>query len=328
MKIYILTLLTSIILSIILGLIFIPLLKKINGFQPILKYVKEHFNKSGTPTMGGVFFIIATLITFIIFNKGSNRLSVTALAVGVAFSIVGFIDDFIKIKFKRNEGLTPLQKILFQTSISVIVCVFSYQSGIINVYVPFINLFVNLGFFTAILNFFAFLGAVNSVNLTDGLDGLCASTSIVYLIAITVLISVEIKLNTNLYVNLSEYENLKILALSLAGALIGYLVFNVNKASVFMGDTGSLAIGGFIASISVFSSNVLYLFVIGITFVISAISVIIQVLHFKRTGKRVFLMAPFHHHFQHKGYGEAKISYLYALTTLLISLVAILCVMG
>lgn len=327
MKLYLIAVLVACVICLILGKITIPLLKKLNSVQPILNYVKEHFHKQGTPTMGGTFFLIATLITFVIFLRGSYRLSLIAVAVTISFGIVGFIDDFIKIKFKNNAGLTPIQKILFQISIAIIVSIVAYFSGITGVYVPFTSVMVDLGVFSILLNVFVFIATVNSVNLTDGLDGLASSVSIVYLITITTLINIQTTVNANMYVNFKEYENLSLFSLCLAGALIGYLAFNSPKASVFMGDCGSLAIGGAIASISIFTANTLYIPVIGITFLISAISVIIQVVYYKKTKKRVFLMAPLHHHFQHKGYSEAKISFSYALVTFIISVIVIICVL-
>lgn len=325
MKTYLSAVLVSILSCLILAKVFIPFLKKLKVGQPILSYVKEHSYKEGTPTMGGLFIVLSSVISFIIFSKQNNSLAVTSISVTIAFLIVGFIDDFIKIKFKNNKGLTPLQKILFQISIAVIVSVSARLSGITSIYLPFTKNLVEIGFFSVILNVLVFIATVNSVNLTDGLDGLCSSVSIIYLIAISLLTYIEITTNSNYYVNILEYENLILFSLCMAGALIGYLAYNTQKASIFMGDCGSLAIGGAIASISIFTSNTLYIPILGATFVTSALSVIIQVLHFKRTKKRVFLMAPIHHHFQHKGYSEAKISYCYALITAIISAVIIIC---
>lgn len=326
MKIFLSAVLVACVICLILGKITIPLLKKLNSVQPILNYVKEHYHKQGTPTMGGTFFLISAIISYAIFVRGSYRLSLIAVAVTISFGVVGFIDDFIKIKYKNNAGLSPIQKILFQVIIAIIVSIVAYFSGITGVYIPFTSVILNLGVFSILINVFVFIATVNSVNLTDGLDGLASSVSIVYLIAIAVIINLQTLINANLYVDFKEYENLSLLSLCLAGALIGYLAFNTHKASVFMGDCGSLAIGGAIASISIFTANTLYIPVIGITFVMSAISVIIQVLYYKKTKKRVFKMAPFHHHLQHLGYSEAKISFWYALITFIISVIVIICV--
>lgn len=324
MKIFLIGGLLSIILTVVLGFLALPLLKKLKVGQPILKYVKEHYVKGGTPTMGGVFFILSSAIVFLIVTNGDNRLSILALAITLAFTLVGFIDDFIKIKFKRNEGLSALQKILFQTVISLVASYFAYESGIDFSYIPFTTKTFSLGAFSILVNSFIFIATVNSVNLTDGLDGLCSSVSVVFFISLAVIICLQINSNGANYINLNEYKNLSLYSVCLAGCLIGYLLFNSPKASVFMGDTGSLAIGGAISSISIFTANSLYIPVIGVCFLASSLSVIIQVLHYKRTKKRVFLMAPIHHHFQKMGFLESKISFTYFLITLVISLIVMI----
>ena len=224
--------------------------------------------------------------------------------------MVGFFDDFLKIYRKDNQGLKPYQKILFQTAIAIIAAVYCYVNGITKLNIPFsggITLDLKWGIIPAVL--FVFLATVNCVNLTDGLDGLAGGTSLVYF----AFFGVVLALTAN---------GLSTLCFVAVGALAAFLLFNVNRAAVFMGDTGSLALGGLIACVSVFSGNALYIPVLGIMFVISGITVIIQVIYYKRTKRRVFLMAPLHHHFQMKGYTECKISYAYALIT---SLIGILC---
>ena len=315
MKIFLLCALISCASSIILGFITIPLLKRLKIGQPILKYVNEHYFKSGTPTMGGIFFVIASVITYFIFSNAKNRLSVIVVAITLGFTLVGFIDDFIKIKFKENKGLTAGQKLFFQIVVSLIASYIAFDSGLDFIYLPFTSRELHLGWFSVILNAFVFIATVNSVNLTDGLDGLCSSVSIVYFLGLTLLIILQISSKSFNYIIKEEYQNLSLLSICFFGALLGYLAFNSPKASVFMGDTGSLSIGGAISSISVFSGNALYLPIAGICFLISSLSVIIQVLYFKKTKKRVFLMAPIHHHFQKKGLSESKISYLYFLIT-------------
>lgn len=325
MKTNLLAGLLSIGVTIILGFIILPFLKKLKIGQPILKYVSEHKEKSGTPTMGGLFFILSSTIVFLVFSSARNRLAILALAITLGFMAVGFIDDFLKIKLKKNEGLTALQKLLFQIVISVIAGYFAYESGLDFLYLPFSDKKIVLGLFSIPVNAVIFVATVNAVNLTDGLDGLCASVSFIYFIVISIIIILQVKLNDALYVVSGEYNNLSLYSTVLAGAMLGYLLFNTQKASVFMGDTGSLAIGGAISAISIFSGNTLFIPVIGICFVLSAISVIIQVLYYKKTKKRVFLMAPMHHHFQKLGFSESKISYAYSLFTAVIGLVLIIC---
>lgn len=322
MKTLLLTLICSLILTFLCGVIFLPILNKLKAGQPILGYVKEHKNKNGTPTMGGLFFILPSIIIYFIF--GSARISTVAVAIGFAFMIVGFLDDFIKIKFKRNEGLKAYQKILFQLAIAVLSGVFSYVNGITVFHLPFTDKTVDLGWWSIPLITIIFIATTNCVNLTDGLDGLASSVSVIYLIIIAILIGLQTDKLTHLYLRLDEYKSLQILSMSLVGGLLGFLIFNVNKAKVFMGDTGSLSLGGFIGAISIFSSNSFFIPIIGIMFVLSGISVIVQVAYYKRTRKRVFLMAPLHHHFQLKGFSESQISYCYALITIVFGLTCLL----
>lgn len=291
----------------------IPVLRKLHAGQYILGYVEEHKSKSGTPTMGGLAFVAAAAVAAAAAGLFADRLSAVSLTLGFAYLAVGFIDDFLKFRFRRNLGLRAYQKILFQLAIAVIAGVFCYVNGLTVLNVPFTGYAVDIGAWIIPLAIVAFIATVNSVNLTDGLDGLAASVGICYFISFAFLASALAGGRTSL---LS-------LSVILGGVLAGYLLFNTNKASVFMGDTGSLSLGGFAASIAVFGGNALYIPVIGIMFVLSSISVIIQVIYYKRTKKRVFLMAPLHHHFQKKGYSESKIVYAYALIT---AAAGILCV--
>ncbi len=253
--------------------------------------------------MGGLAFITATIIVAVIYYRFSDRVVNLTLITVAGFMLVGFIDDFLKVYRKENEGLKPYQKILFQSAIAVIAAVFCYLNGMTALSVPFGGgLEIDIGWGIIPLVIFIFLATVNCVNLTDGLDGLAGGTSLVYLVFLGIILA------------LSDNPNAQLCFIAV-GALGAFLVFNTNKASLFMGDTGSLALGGLIGCATVFSGNSLYLPVLGITFVVSGISVIVQVIYYKRTGKRVFLMAPFHHHLQMKGYSECKISYAYALVT-------------
>jgi len=303
MKIYFILTLCGFAASLILTLCLMPLLKKLKAGQYILGYVKEHYKKSGTPTMGGLAFITATIIVAVIYYRFSNKIVNLTLVTVAGFMLVGFIDDFLKIYRKENEGLKPYQKILFQSAIAVISAVFCYLNGLTVLYVPFGGgLFFDISWGIIPLVIFIFLATVNCVNLTDGLDGLAGGTSLVYLVFLGVMLAVR------------EGQSAE-LSFIAVGAIAAFLIFNANKALLFMGDTGSLALGGLIACLTVFTGNALYLPILGITFVFSGISVIAQVIYYKRTGKRIFLMAPFHHHLQMKGYTECKISYVYALIT-------------
>lgn len=317
-----LSVVVSALLTVILGFLFLPLLKRLKIGQPILKYVNEHKDKRGTPTMGGMFFVLGAIITYIIFNGFSSRLSNLIIAITLGFLTVGFLDDFIKIKFKENKGLTATQKMAFLISISIISSYFSFNTGLNFVYLPFFKTKISLGAFIIALNVLVFIATVNSVNLTDGLDGLCASVSVIAFVFFAVIILIQSK--EDLYINCKEYQSVSTFSLCMAGALLGYLVFNTHKASVFMGDTGSLSIGGALSTVAILSGNTLYLPVVGVFFLISSLSVIIQVAKFKRTGKRVFLMAPLHHHFQEKGHSESKITYVYSFITLIIAMLCLI----
>lgn len=313
----------SLILSVVLGYLIIPLLKRIKAGQTILKYVDNHKQKSGTPTMGGLFFILSAVIIYFIFCFFKSRVYTVAVVIGLSFMIVGFIDDFIKVYFKQNEGLKAYQKIVFQFSISIIAGVFSYLNGLTFFNLPFTKKCVDLGVYSIPVVAFIFIAITNCVNLTDGLDGLAGSVCAVYLVFLVFLIQVQ-HICGNTLLKSADYDAVRILSISLVGGILGFLFFNVNRARVFMGDTGSLSLGGFIGAISIFSSNGFFIPILGIMFVLSGISVIVQVLHYKKTKTRVFLMAPIHHHFQLKGFTETQITYSYALITGLMGAVVIL----
>lgn len=325
LKIFLLVILFSLGLTIICGVISIPLLKKLKVGQKILHYVKTHKEKNGTPTMGGLFFVLPSALVFLIFNGFSTRISIVALSIGLAYLVVGFIDDFIKIKFRKNEGLKPYQKIIFQLAIAILSGFFCFHNGLTFVYIPFIKGAIQLDWGIIPFSALIFLAITNSVNLTDGLDGLASSTSLTYLIFICLLIYVETITFGYMYIDKNEYHSLMLLSFSLIGGLLGFLLFNVNKAKVFMGDTGSLSLGGFIGAISIFSSNSLFIPILGIVFVFSSVSVIIQVIYFKITkGKRIFLMSPYHHHLQLKGLSESQVSYIYSMITCIMGITVVI----
>ncbi len=317
--------LCSIFSAILAGIITIPLLRKIKAGQQILKYVETHKDKNGTPTMGGLFFISSAVIIFIVFGGLKGRLATVATAIGLAFMLVGFLDDFIKVKLRRNEGLKAYQKIIFQVVIAITAGVFCYLNGITSFNIPFTSSSVELGAITIPIVTLIFIAITNSVNLTDGLDGLAGSVSAVYLLCMLFLISAQISKFDYYASGEIEYNALNLLSSCLIGSILGFLVFNSNKARVFMGDTGSLSLGGFLGAISIFSFNSFFIPLIGIMFVLSSISVIVQVVYFKRTRKRVFLMAPLHHHFQLKGYTETQITYCYSLITLMVGGLCVAC---
>lgn len=325
MKIYCASFLVAAIISIAIGAITIPLLKKLKFGQNILSYVSEHDYKSGTPTVGGIIFISSCIIAYYVFRSEENRLSEVCVAVFVAYALVGFIDDFIKIKLHRNEGLNPVQKTLFEIIIAVVVSVYAYTRGLTKVSIPFTNTVVDLKFWYVPLCAFCFIATTNSVNLTDGLDGLAGGVTYVYALVFGSLLLIQVFKGGIRYPVSKEYANVAQFSFCLSGALVGFLFYNTYRATVFMGDTGSLALGGAVAITAALSGNLLFIPVIGITYVASSISVILQVTYFRLSGgKRLFLMAPLHHHFQHKGYAESKIVFGYKFVTLVIGLSVII----
>lgn len=325
MKIYCASFLVAAIISIAIGAITIPLLKKLKFGQNILSYVSEHDYKSGTPTVGGIIFISSCIIAYYVFRSEENRLSEVCVAVFVAYALVGFIDDFIKIKLHRNEGLNPVQKTLFEIIIAVVVSVYAYTRGLTKVSIPFTNTVVDLKFWYVPLCAFCFIATTNSVNLTDGLDGLAGGVTYVYALVFGSLLLIQVFKGGIRYPVSKEYANVAQFSFCLSGALVGFLFYNTYRAAVFMGDTGSLALGGAVAITAALSGNLLFIPIIGITYVASSISVILQVTYFRLSGgKRLFLMAPLHHHFQHKGYAESKIVFGYKFVTLVIGLSVII----
>ena len=325
MKNYLISFLVAAIVSVAIGAITIPLLKKLKFGQNILSYVSEHDYKSGTPTIGGIIFISSCIIAYYLFRSEENRLSEVCVAVFVAYALVGFIDDFIKIKLHRNEGLNPVQKTLFEIVIAVVVSAYAYTRGLTKVNIPFTNIVVDLKFWYIPLCAFCFIANTNSVNLTDGLDGLAGGVTYVYTLVFGVLLLIQVSKGGIRYPISEEYANVAQFSFCLSGALVGFLFYNTYRAKVFMGDTGSLALGGAVAITAALSGNLLFIPIIGITYVASSISVILQVAYFKLSGgKRIFLMAPLHHHFQHKGYAESKIAFGYKFVTLIIGLTVII----
>ena len=312
MKTYLIGIITSFCISLVLLLIILPLLKRLKAGQYILGYVKEHKNKGGTPTMGGLAFIAAIIaVGFGVYGFGDSKVNLT-LAITGGFTIVGFLDDFLKIFRKENEGLKPYQKIIFQTAIAAIAATYCYLNDLSYLNIPFggrLSVYIGWGIIPLVI--LIFIATVNCVNLTDGLDGLAGGTSIAYLFILGIML-------------VMQGSGAPVLCFIGVGAIAAFLVLNSNKAAIFMGDTGSLALGGFISCISVFSGNSLYIPILGIMFVISGISVIVQVIYYKRTRRRIFLMAPIHHHFQMKGYTECKIAYAYAVITAFVGIFCLL----
>ncbi len=299
---YILVFSISTLLSIAFAYPVIKLLKKSKAKQTILHYVESHAGKSGTPTMGGIIFIFATIFSAFWFFEGEIIPAWLCLLVMFFYGLLGFLDDFIKIKFRQNEGLKPLQKIVGQVGISLILAVYIYLK--VGTSLTFFNLTFDIGLFIIPFVVLVFLATSNSVNLIDGLDGLSSSVGLVYLLFFGLILTF-----------FEGSANFAILCFAMVGGLFGFRLFNTYPAQIFMGDCGSLALGGFIASVACLTGLELLLPILGIMFVLTALSDIIQVLYFKKTRKRIFLMAPLHHHFEKKGVHENRIVAIYLFVT-------------
>lgn len=320
---YLLAVILSFVIAVILSPIIIKWTKRLKFGQNILSYVESHKSKQGTPTMGGIIFIVSSIVTTTVLINSSNTITLVALAVFFAFGVLGFLDDFIKIKYKRNLGLKAYQKVIGQLLISIIVGIFVYQNTNIgsSIILPFSNTSCDMGIFIIPFIIFIFIATTNSVNLTDGLDGLAGGVSIAYIIGMSI---ITILYMPELEITSLEQKNLLIFAFSVVGGVVGFLIFNSHPASIFMGDTGSLALGSVVALLACFTKLDLYIPLIGFMFVMSTVSVIVQVVHFKRTKKRIFLMAPLHHHFEKKGMYETKIVTIYIIITAMLSVLSIL----
>ena len=234
--------------------------------------INKHKNKNGTPTMGGLAFIAAAVVAAAIFigyiHPKIPRTPILCLAVGLSYMVIGLLDDFLKKHRKENLGLRPWQKLVFQTFVATFCGIYAYRAGLTKAYLPFFNRSIELGVWGIPLVIFVFLGTVNAVNLTDGLDGLAAGVSAPFFATLGTMILLQ-----------KGDGSLSMISFCLVGALLAYLLFNVPPAAVVMGDTGSLSLGGFAAGIAVFSGNAFYLIVIGFCFVLSVISVIMQVIY-------------------------------------------------
>lgn len=294
---YLIYLAESAALTVILGFFAIPLLKKLKARQSIREEgPKSHRVKNGTPTMGGLFMLLAAVLV-VIFNKMIDPSVLWLLFLTLGHGVLGFLDDFIKAEKKRNLGLTAKQKMLGQIILAVLFCwgVIDTLHLPYSIAIPFTNMDISIGLLYYPFVVLVIVGASNAVNLTDGLDGLASGCCVIAFSAYA------------LYCYMTDFNDLGYFIIILAGACIGFLFFNYHPAKIFMGDTGSLALGGAIAGISVMTRTELLLIFLGMIFVLEALSVIIQVASFQLTGKRVFKMSPLHHHFELCGWSEVHV---------------------
>lgn len=299
--------LLAFLISVVLTPVLIPLLKRLKFGQTIREIGPSwHQKKNGTPTMGGIGFIVASLVSGLVFGGGNIKILVASLTLFL-FGLIGFADDFIKVVLKRNLGLNEKQKLLGQTLTSILFLFLVKYFGLIDtsVLIPFTTLEIELSWFYYVFATFLMVGFVNAVNLTDGVDGLAASVTMVVAVFFAMFCF-----------KIGETE-ISVLPSAVAGALFGFLFFNYNPAKVFMGDTGSLFLGGLVSVMAILSGYELLLLLAGLIYLIEAFSVMIQVAYFKKTGKRIFLMTPIHHHFEKKGWNEKKIVWVFSFVTLI-----------
>ena len=307
--------LISFAVSLILGPVVIPFLRKLKMKQTEREDgVKSHLQKAGTPTMGGIIILIAVVITSLIYVKDYPKI-IPVLFLTVAFGLIGFLDDYLKVVLKRSDGLLPMQKMALQIVVTAVFAFYLVRVADIplTMLVPFSGgYYLDLGLLAVPVLFFAVIGTVNGTNFTDGLDGLASSVTVLVATFFTV-------------VAIGTKSGIEPVTCAVAGALLGFLLFNVYPASVFMGDTGSLALGGFVAGTAYMLQMPLFIIIVGFIYLVEVASVIIQVTYFKVThGKRIFKMAPIHHHFELCGWSETRVVAVFSIITALLCLVALM----
>lgn len=306
-------------ISAVLGPIVIPFLRRLKVGQTERKELASHLKKNGTPTMGGLMILASIIITSLFYVKDYPKI-VPILFMMVGFGIIGFLDDYLKVVLRRSDGLLPWQKMLLQLVVTTVFAVYMWKySGIsLSMLIPFSGgKYLDIGLWAIPLMYLAVIGTVNGVNFTDGVDGLVSSVTIMVATFFSV-------------VAIGSNAGIEPITCAVAGALLGFLLFNVHPASVFMGDTGSLALGGFVAATAYMMQMPLFILLVGLIYLVEVISVMLQVSYFKYTrkktgeGKRIFRMTPIHHHFELGGWSETKVVAVFAITTALLCMIALL----
>lgn len=306
-------------LSVILCPIIIPFLKKLKFGQNVREEgPKEHLKKTGTPTMGGLIILSSIVLTSLLFFE-NNRQIIPVLFVTLGFGLIGFLDDYIKIVMKRSMGLRAWQKMLLQIVITAVFAYYltRYSDVSTKMLIPFTGGFeqgkyLDVGVLFVPMLFFVVIGTVNGANFTDGLDGLATGVTIMIAVFFTV-------------ISMVHHAGLETITGSVAGSLLGFLLFNVYPARVFMGDTGSLALGGFVAATAYMMQMPIFLLIIAFVYLMEVLSVMLQVSYFKATkGKRIFKMAPIHHHFELCGWSETRVVTVFATVTAVMCMIAYL----
>lgn len=302
-------------LSVMMGPVIIPILRKLKmGQTERVDGVQSHLKKAGTPTMGGVIILLSVVITSVFYIKDYPKI-IPILFVTLGFGLIGFLDDYLKVVMKRSDGLFPKQKMALQIVVTAVFAFYlvKFTDVSLTMLIPFSGgYYLDIGWFAIPLMFFAVIGTVNGVNFTDGLDGLASSVTVLVATFFTV-------------VAIGTKSGIEPITCAVVGALLGFLLFNVYPASVFMGDTGSLALGGFVASTAYMLQMPVFIVIVGLIYLIEVLSVMIQVTYFKKTGgKRIFKMAPIHHHFELCGWSETRVVAVFSIATALLCLIALM----
>ena len=312
------TSLISFLIVIILGPIFIPMLTKFKFGQTVRDDGPQtHLAKNGTPTMGGILMMVAILITGLTRSQIGNDLIIGLISI-IGFGMVGFLDDFIIIKKRRSLGLKPWQKIVLQFALAIYISYYQYSASpsAAQLIIPFTDAVINLGPLYIPIMTFIIIGIVNAVNLTDGLDGLASGITLIVSIFFMLLASYTTVAN----------PDVAVLAAATVGACLGFLGFNSYPARIFMGDTGSMALGGAVAAFAVLTNSILLIPLVGGVYFAEALSVILQVGSFKLRGKRIFKMAPIHHHFEQCGWPETRVVFTFWIVTVVLAWIGIIAI--
>ena len=298
---------------------------KLKFGQPILEYVDKHSSKQGTPTMGGIIFLISFILTSVFFIWGYVKVVYVCVLFVFLNSLIGMYDDYLKIKGKKNLGLKPWQKLVFQFCVSVLYGVFLYLNKLTFLVVPISHYVINLDFWVIPITIFLSIFYINSVNLTDGLDGLVSLITLMVTCSIMAILGLILNDTLLKITNIENFgTNFVLLVAIFSGAILGFIFYNCYPAKMFMGDTGSLSIGALLIGVSLATGTAIYIIIFGVMFMVSSVSVILQVAYYKLTKKRIFLMAPIHHHFELKGVHENRITVSYALITIFVSLLILI----
>ena len=301
-------------ISALLGPIVSPVLRRLKVGQTERKELESHLKKNGTPTMGGLMILASIIITSVFYVKDYPKI-VPILFMTVGFGVIGFLDDYLKVVLRRSDGLLAWQKMLCQIVVTTVFAVYMgcYSDVPLTMLIPFSGgKYLDLGWGAFPVLYLAVIGTVNGTNFTDGLDGLASSVTIMVATFFSV-----VAIGTN--------AGIAPITCAVVGALLGFLLFNVYPASVFMGDTGSLALGGFVVSAAYMMQMPLFIVIVGLIYLVEVLSVIIQVTYFKKTGgKRIFRMAPIHHHFELGGWSETRVVAVFSITTAILCMIALL----